>query len=69
MAIYFRISQGVQEFIDNCFSLSFLENLTEIATICTESGIWQPISFNCVFDPLAINLKKSGSIGGMYMSH
>ena len=47
----------------------FLENLTEIATICTESGIWQPISFNCVFDPLAINLKKSGSIGGMYMSH
>ena len=45
----------------------FLENLTEIATICTESGIWQPISFNCVFDPLAINLKKSGSIGGMYV--
>ena len=45
---------------------SFTENLTEIATICTESGIWQPIAFTCVFDPLAINLKKPGDIGGKH---
>ena len=38
--------------------------MSEISTICTESGIWQPIMFNCIFDPLAINLKDGGNIGG-----
>ena len=45
-------------------SFSFSENVTEIATICTESGIWQPVSFKCIFDPLAINLKEPGDLGG-----
>jgi uncharacterized membrane protein len=37
--------------------------VTEIATICTESGIWQPIAFDCVFDPLAVNLKEGSTFG------
>ena len=38
-------------------------NLSEIIVICTESGIWQPISFQCVFDPTAVNLKDGASFG------
>ncbi len=44
-------------------------NLTEIATKCTESGIWQPIDFSCNFDPLAVNLKDGSNFGKKSFIH
>jgi hypothetical protein len=76
--VTFDLSSAAVHFTENCsvkfpsnckvdvddFHATSLGNVTEIATICTESGIWQPIAFNCVFDPLAVNLKcKKYSIG------
>ena len=45
------------------FTCFITGNLSEIIVICTESGIWQPISFQCVFDPTAVNLKDGASFG------
>ena len=42
------------------------ENVTHVTASCSESGIWQPIDFECVFDPLAVNLKeKAANFGKM----
>ena len=30
--------------------------------MCTENGIWQQVHFNCLFDPLASSLEKSGGL-------
>ena len=54
------IGMSLHWLIDSFFLLG---NLTEIKVICTESGIWQPISFQCVFDPTAVNLKDAPSFG------
>lgn len=40
------------------------ENLTEVTSQCTESGLWQQIDFTCHFDPLAVNLKQGTKIFG-----
>ena len=42
----------------------FAENFSEISTFCTESGLWQPLAFSCIFDPLAVNLKQGSKIFG-----
>ena len=35
--------------------------MTHVTASCSESGIWQPIDFECVFDPLAVNLKEKAA--------
>jgi hypothetical protein len=47
----------------------FPENLTEVTTQCTESGLWQQIDFTCLFDPLAVNLKQGTNIFGGKIAH
>ena len=37
--------------------------------MCTESGIWQPVQFNCIFDPLAISLEEGGLLEGKTQEH
>ena len=39
-------------------------NKTRVQSMCTESGIWQPVQFNCIFDPLAISLEEGGLLEG-----
>ncbi len=35
----------------------------QVTSMCTESGIWQPVDMDCVFDPLAISLEDgAGSL-------
>ena len=35
-----------------------------VASMCTESGIWEHVGLDCVFDPLAISL-EDGSAGSL----
>lgn len=43
--------------------LSGAENVSHVTASCSESGIWQPIDFECAFDPLAVNLKEPANFG------
>ena len=31
--------------------------------MCSDQGIWQPVNFECIFDPLAVNLKDGANYG------
>ncbi len=42
----------------------FSENLSELSTMCKESGLWQQVVFSCVFDPMAVNLKQGTKLFG-----
>ena len=39
-------------------------NRTRVNSMCTENGLWQPVSFVCVFDPLAISLEDGSLLEG-----
>lgn len=34
--------------------------------MCSDQGIWQPVNFECIFDPLAVNLKDGANYGKPY---
>ena len=37
--------------------------------MCSDQGIWQPVNFECIFDPLAVNLKDGANYGKPQTSH
>ena len=37
--------------------------------MCSDQGIWQPVNFECIFDPLAVNLKDGANYGKPQSSH
>ncbi|XP_071750190.1 uncharacterized protein [Lepeophtheirus salmonis] len=40
------------------------KNVTHVSSFCSENGIWNPVSFACVYDPVgSLNLKKARSLG------
>ena len=52
-----------QTFLKIKVFLSGAENVSHVTASCSESGIWQPIDFECAFDPLAVNLKEPANFG------
>ena len=36
-----------------------------VASMCTESGIWEHVGLDCVFDPLAISLEDGSAAGSL----
>lgn len=48
-----------------CF-LAGKNNTHQTMAMCSDQGIWQPVNFECIFDPLAVNLKDGANYGKPY---